>query len=109
MNRHVYGVIAVTCLCLLPAQSSATPNISWSRQYIKRMLIPGQVATETATFTPSANLSDVTLTLTPALQPFVMVSQSYFRSIYAGQSYSITLKSTIPSNEPLRTLINGTV
>jgi hypothetical protein len=110
MNRYIYGIVAVAALlCLLPAQSSATPTVRWSRPYIKRMLIPGQAGAETVTFTADSRLSKVTVTAVQTLQPFLKVSPSYFKSISAGQSYSVTLTSTIPSNEPVGTLINGTV
>jgi hypothetical protein len=60
------------------------------------MLIPGQVGTESVTFTPAATASKVSITVVPALQQFLRVSPSGFSTISAGKRYSVTLSFAIP-------------
>ena len=107
--KHLSWIILLSVVCSSAEKALATPAVFWSRPNVKRMLIPGQTATELVTFTASGSTSKVSVTVVAALQPFLKVSPTGFSTISAGKTYSVTLSLAVPNTIAVGTLIDGTV
>ena len=72
-------------------------------------MFPGLQLSKTVFFSSSSRLSNVTLAVVPALQPFVAVTPSAFSNIIPGQSYPVTIVISVPESSPVQVLYSGTV
>jgi subtilisin family serine protease len=88
---------------------AATPTIVWSTKSIDSPMFPGLQLSRTVFFSSSSRLSNITLAVVPALQPFVAVTPSAFGNIIPGQSYPVTIVISVPESSPVQVLYSGTV
>src|SRR2546425_9001118 len=93
----------------ISTSSAATPTVTWSKQKVQHVLIPGFHLQEAVAFTSSQALSGAAVTVVPALRPYVTVSTVLPSALAAGVPYLVTFDINIPSGTPLGSIIQGAV
>lgn len=109
MGRRTAALLALLSVVFPTSARATAPGILWSVPVVKRMMIPGQVGYEIITFKSNSNASDVDVTSTPTLRPYVFVFPQHFSHIAAGRSYSLLIGVAIPSKTLVGTMLNGAV
>ena len=82
--------------------------IAWTPGSIAFSINPGGKQDIPVTFTTSAALSNVTVTVVPELKNIVSVSPTTFATLTAGQTATVTLTVAANASESLR-LVEGTI
>ncbi len=75
-------------------------KLVWSINPVTATLTPGGSYSTTVTFTSTADLSNVTLRLTPSLKGTTTISPTTFATITAGVPYTIDISVTVPMTRP---------
>jgi len=116
----VAGVVAVLVVACGGGESEADPPtekalgsglgsvIAWSPASITDTANPGSRQDIPVTFTASANVPNVTVSVVPALQKFVTASPTSFASLQKGQVATVTL-TVAPSAAVTLGTVQGTV
>lgn len=84
------------------------PTILWNPTSITDTANPGSRQSFPVTFTSSANLANVAITVVPELSGIVTVSPTSFASIQAGKTATVTVSVAPSSAETLR-VVDGTI
>jgi subtilisin family serine protease len=71
-------------------------SVTWTPSLVTHKALAGTVSTVQVTFTTSGTLSDVRVRLSPNIRRIVSVSTSFFASVPAKQTQTLTILFTIP-------------
>ncbi|MBA3470520.1 MAG: hypothetical protein H0T53_12850 [Herpetosiphonaceae bacterium] len=74
------------------------PKITWSTARVTQTVNPGQTATVSASFSSSADLQNITLSIPGDLGTIVSVAPASIASLKAGEVATVTLTVTMPSS-----------
>ena len=86
----------------------AAPTIQWSRAGVTSSVTQGSSKTVSVSFVSTENLSNVSVSIVPALAPYVSASPVSFGSIAAGSTVAVELTFSVPRNATVGT-VDGTL
>jgi hypothetical protein len=95
------GLLALAAILFTPSPAPAKPVISWEFNRIVETVARGTEKTTTVSFTSATNLTNVSVQITPALQPYISITPSSFSSVNSGDTVSLTFTFAAPNNAPL--------
>lgn len=89
----------------LPMSMTITPPLSvqWTPPSLTIVTASLEDTTTNATFVPSADATNIAVSVTPELVPFVMVSPATYGSIAAGETHNVSLTLTTSANAEVGT------
>src|SRR2546427_4904015 len=76
----------------------AAPTIQWSQAGVTSSVTQGSSKTVSVSFVSTEDLSNVSVSIVPALAPYVRASPVSFGSIAAGSTVTVKLKFSAPGN-----------
>jgi hypothetical protein len=82
-------------------------QITWSPSSIKRMLVPGQTASEIVVLMSDRNGHDVDVVVSPTLSPYIRPFPRRFERVRKGISYSLHLDIAVPPTTAIGSSITG--
>lgn len=91
-----------------PLSSGLGQTIAWTPVSITDTANPGSRQVIPVTLTASTNITNLTISVVPALQNVVSVSPTSFASLQKGQVVTLTLSVAPPANAPLG-MLQGTI
>src|SRR6266550_4546130 len=86
----------------------AAPTIQWSQAGVTSSVTQGGSKTVSVSFVSTEDLSNVSVSIVPALAPYVRASPVSFGSIAAGSTVTVKLKFSAPGNATVGT-VDGTL
>lgn len=93
----IFGLLALGVV----VAAHATPSVSWHPKEIDVYAIRGTTTTLSLTVTPSEDLADAVVRVTPEVSSMVVVSPATLRSLKAGQPVTLTLTVAPPASAAL--------
>jgi hypothetical protein len=100
----VAGVLVFVVVLFTYSPAPAAPTISWTPSEVVETIGQGETKTTVVSFTSEDDLEDVVVWIVPELSPYVSASPSSFSSINEGDTLSLTLTFSAPTDAPLGTL-----
>jgi len=86
----------------------AAPTIQWSQAGVTSSVTQGSSKTVSVSFVSTEDLSNVSVSIVPALVPYVSASPSSFGSIRAGGPVTVNLTFSAPGSATVGT-VDGTL
>src|SRR3989441_742658 len=86
----------------------AAPTIQWSQAGVTSSVTQGSSKTVSVSFVSTEDLSNVSVSIVPALAPYVSASPVSFGSIAAGSTVTVKLTFSAPGNATVGT-VDGTL
>ncbi|TSC63824.1 MAG: hypothetical protein G01um1014106_376 [Parcubacteria group bacterium Gr01-1014_106] len=102
------GILVVVLILFTPAPAPADPKITWAPESLTEEIGRGQSKTISVAFTTSEDISNVTVRVVPALQPFIQVSPSALGTVGKGQTFTLNIALSAAADSPFTTF-DGTI
>ena len=100
---------SITALLIYSPLIVAKPSvISWLPSALYQILIVGESATTSVSFTSTKNLRKATVVVDPMIASYVSVSPNSFPAIEKGATYTLNLTFEAPSDAPVG-VVDGTI